>query len=157
MKKLRVYLDTSVFGGCLDEEFASDSLRVFTAAKEGLLLLLISEIVLRELEEAPSAVKDVLNDLTPGSVEVVTINEEILGLRDSYIQAGVVGQASIDDAGHVAAATVAHADAILSWNFRHVVRLDKIRGYNQVNLMNGYGVMTILTPREADFNEQEDR
>jgi hypothetical protein len=120
-------------------------------------LLLISDIVLRELEEAPNAVKEVLSGLTPGSVDVVTINEEILGLRDAYIQAGVVGQSSIDDAGHVAAATVAHADAILSWNFRHVVRLDKIRGYNQVNLMNGYGVMTILTPREADFNEQEDR
>ena len=81
------------------------------------------------------------------------ITEEVLALRDAYLAAGVVGPQRLDDAGHVAAATVARADAIVSWNFRHIVRLDKIRAYNQVNLLHGYGILTILTPKEVRFDE----
>ena len=56
----------------------------------------------------------------------------------------------------MAAATIARADAIVSWNFRHIVRLDKMKLYNQVNLLNGYGILTIISPRELMGDEENE-
>jgi len=64
------------------------------------------------------------------------------------LSAGILTERWIDDAEHVAMATVARADALISWNFRHIVRLDKIKAFNQVNLSKGYGILTILSPTE---------
>jgi hypothetical protein len=89
-------------------------------------------------------------------LELVPLTTEILALRDAYIRAGVVGLQWLNDAAHVAAATVAHADAIASWNFKHIVRLEKIRGYNQVNESLGYGSLTIITPGEVRLDETDD-
>jgi hypothetical protein len=75
-------------------------------------------------------------------------------LRNAYLAAGILTVRSIDDATHVAAATVARADAIVSRNFRHIVRLDKMRAYNQVSLSNGYGLLSIVTPWGVQFDDQ---
>lgn len=69
------------------------------------------------------------------------------------MEAKILGPEWIDDATHVAAATVARADAIVSWNFKHIVRLDKMKAYNQVNLLNGYGILTIISPKEVLIDE----
>ena len=76
-------------------------------------------------------------------------------LADEYVRAGVLGPASADDATHVAAATVAGADLIVSWNFRHIVNYNRIRGFNAVNVRMGYRAITILSPREViDVDEE---
>ena len=90
------------------------------------------------------------------SLEEVPLTEEILGLRDAYLAAEILGPRWREDATHVAAATVARADAIVSWNFRHIVRLDKIKAYNQINLLHGYGILTIVSPKEVNVDEPED-
>ena len=77
-------------------------------------------------------------------------------LAKSYIDANVLGQASEGDALHVAAATVAGADLILSWNFKHIVNFDKIRGFNSVNVSQGYRSLTILSPFEVSYDEQNE-
>lgn len=153
MAILRVYIDTSVIGGCEDEEFASDSRRVIDAAVAGRIVLLVSSIVADELAEAPSGVQDVVRRLPRAALENVPVTEEMLELRDAYLRAGVVGPRRVDDAGHVAVASVAAADAIVSWNFRHIVRLDKIKAYNAVNRSRGYPELTILSPKEVRFDE----
>jgi predicted nucleic acid-binding protein len=153
---LRVYIDTSVIGGCFDDEFVEDSQRVFELAKRGCLRLLLSDVVIRELEQAPPSVRDLLESLPEPSVQRVTITEEVYQLRDAYIGAGVIGQQWVDDATHVAAATVAQADAIVSWNFRHIVRLDKIKAYNQVNKTLGYDELTIVSPKEIRHDESDE-
>jgi predicted nucleic acid-binding protein len=153
MRPLRIYSDTSVIGGCLDREFAEDSLRLINAVAKGRLVLLLSEIVLRELEDAPPRVQALLTSLPGGAVERVEITEEVLELRDAYIKAKILTTRSADDAAHVAAATIARADAIVSWNFRHIVRLDKIKAYNQINLLHGYGILTIISPKEVLVDE----
>lgn len=155
MSLLRVYTDTSVIGGCYDVEFALESKRLIGMAKRGLLRLLVSEVVLLELEEAPDRVKRVLSELPQKAVETVRIDAEIVELADAYIAAGVITPEWRDDALHVAAATVARADAIVSWNFKHIVRLDKMKAYNQVNLSKGYGILTIVTPEEVLTDENE--
>ncbi|MFN0206520.1 MAG: type II toxin-antitoxin system VapC family toxin [Planctomycetota bacterium] len=153
MKPYRVYVDTSVFGGCFDEEFSVESLHFFDDARNGRLLLLISDVVINELAKAPETVRAIVTNLPPEVFEILPITGEVESLRDAYIAAGVVSSRSLDDATHVAAATVGRADAIVSWNFRHIVHLDKIKGYQMVNLTNGYGILTILSPAAVISNE----
>jgi len=149
--RLRVYVDTSVIGGCLDDEFAEDSLRLIESARLGALSLLVSDVVLRELNDAPAEVQRLLEGLPETAVDSVPLTEEVLRLRDAYVARGIVGPKWLDDATHVAAATVAGADAIVSWNFQHIVRLDKIKAYNEVNRASGYGELTIVSPKEVGY------
>jgi len=155
VRPLRVYVDTSVIGGCFDEEFKEDSLRLMHSVRNGEVILLISAVVARELGPAPRRVVDLLQTLPNGAVIDVPLTEEVFALRDAYIAAGILDPKWSDDATHVAAATVARADAIVSWNFQHIVRLDKMRAFNQVNLLNGYGMLTIISPKEVRKGENE--
>lgn len=156
MRSLRIYVDTSVIGGCLDIEFSVPSQQLIEAVKNKKVMMLLSELVISELANAPPDVRAILTSLPAEVIENVPLSEEIIALRDAYITTGVVTTKSINDAAHVAAATVARADAIVSWNFKHIVRLDKMRAYNQVNLLNGYGILTIVSPREVIFDESDE-
>jgi predicted nucleic acid-binding protein len=156
MRSLRIYVDTSVIGGCLDIEFSVASQQLIKAVKNKKVMMLLSELVISELANAPPDVRAILTSLPAEVIENVPLTEEIIALRDAYIATGVVTTKSINDAAHVAAATVARADAIVSWNFKHIVRLDKMRAYNQVNLLNGYGILTIVSPREVIFDESDE-
>ena len=153
MRIPRIYADTSVIGGCLDVEFSNASSHFIEMVRKGKCILLISEIVVAELDKAPAAVQNILLSLPEDAAEKVEITDEILELRNEYMKAKILGTEWIDDATHVAVATVARADAIVSWNFKHIVRLDKIKAYNKVNLMNGYGILTIISPKEVFIDE----
>lgn len=150
---LRVYADTSVLGGCFDAIYATDSRRFLDSIQAGRVVLLVSDLVTAELANAPDAVRDLLAALPMEVVEPVPITEEVLALRDAYVSAGIVGARWLDDAGHVAAATMAEADAIVSWNFRHLVRLDKMKAYNAINQRHGYKPITIITPNQVTYDE----
>ena len=152
----RIYVDTSIIGGCADAEFAEDSLRLLELARNGSLVLLISDVVVQELAEAPVTVRRTFEELSESMVEVVPLSESVLQLRDAYLAAGVVGRRWTDDATHVAAAAVARADAIVSWNFKHIVRLDKIKAYNEVNRTMGFGSLTILSPKEVAYDNADE-
>ncbi len=153
MKRYRIYCDSSVIGGYFDPEFETDSRRFFDAVKEGRILLLVSEVVVQEILQASENVQNLLASIPTSSVERVPLSKEVIELRNAYIAAGILTVKWVDDATHVAAATVARADAIVSWNFAHIVRLDKMKAYNQVNLINGYGILTIITPKEVPYDD----
>lgn len=150
MKKLRVYVETSVIGGCFDDEFMDESRAFINMVTTGAIFLLISDLLLRELELAPEKIRHVLHSLVTNddSLENVIIDQEAERLRDCYLKAKVVGKSQMNDAMHVALATVAKADVIVSWNFKHIVHFDKIRGFNAVNLREGYLPMEIRSPKE---------
>lgn len=153
MKRLRLYIDTSVFGGCFDDEFSEESKRLLHTVKNGRVVFLVSEVVLGELRRAPKNVQDLFQSIPDEAVELLDENPEVLALSRAYLAAKVVTAKSRNDAEHVAYATVARADAIVSWNFKHIVRLDRIKGFNRVNFENGYGVLQIVSPREVLFDE----
>jgi hypothetical protein len=77
-------------------------------------------------------------------------------LADAYISAGIVGENAREDAVHAAAAAVASADLIMSWNFRHIVRYDRIQGFNGVNVLSAYRALDIRCPLEVDYDEREE-
>ena len=149
MRKIRVYVDTSVFGGTQDEEFAEASQRFFRRVQRGEFTVLLSAHTVDELMPAPDQVLDVLRDLPKHCVEEIAASEEAEALAEAYIGAGALGEAAHMDALHVAAATVAGADLIVSWNFKHIVQVGKIRRFISVNLMHGYQAIDIRSPREV--------
>jgi predicted nucleic acid-binding protein len=155
MHRIRVYVDTSVFGGMHDEEFAELTNRFFQQVQEGRFLVLVSPLTLNELNGAPECVIDVLRQLTPEHVEPILLTEDVGELAEAYLKDRVLSRKYADDAVHVAAATVAGAELIVSWNFRHMVNYDRIRGFNAVNVRNGYRTITILSPREVIDVEQD--
>jgi len=155
MKKNRIYADTSVFGGVFDDEFSLPSKRFFDEVLMGKHIVLVSEITEQELRRAPLKVVEFANGLPAGSIEAVAITREMIDLTDAYIAAKIVSEQWYDDAAHIAIATVAKADAIISWNFRHMVKWEKIRAYNSVNLNLGYALINIFTPREVISYEKE--
>jgi hypothetical protein len=153
MKRNRIYADTSVYGGIFDEEFADITAKFFEQLRNGHHLLLRSEIVDRELERAPSFVRQLVADLPESAIEIIRFTNEMADLRDAYIKARVVPKRFRDDAAHVAAASVIRADLITSWNFKHPVKWERIRAFNAVNIRLGYPFMTILSPREVISDE----
>lgn len=151
MKLPRIYCDSSVIGGYFDPEFETDSRRFIAAARNGRILMLLSEVVVQEILQAPENVQNLLSSIPSSCIEKIELSMEVIELRNAYITAGILEPRWVNDATHVAAATVARADAIVSWNFAHVVRLDKMKAYNQVNLISGYGILTIVSPREVNY------
>ncbi|MEI6085123.1 MAG: hypothetical protein WCS70_12585 [Verrucomicrobiota bacterium] len=146
MKKLRIYLDTSVFGGCFDPEFATVSCRLFDEIRASRFEVVISDTLVAELQPAPPRVRNLLVSLKPQHVEFVELSPEAEQLRDAYIAAGVVGRASREDAEHIAIASVAEVDMVVSWNFKHIVHFEKIAGFNAVNLLHGYKPLQVFSP-----------
>lgn len=147
MKKLRIYIDTSVIGGYFDDEFNIDTKLLFDAIIRGEYHLVISDLTERELLNAPARVKTLLKDLKI-DFEVIAVNQESIALAADYINEKVVGQTSLDDCIHIATATIYKLDILISWNFKHIVNVIRIRGYNSINLRNGYSILEIRSPKE---------
>ena len=156
MKTVRLYADTSVFGGCFDDEFAVPSRALFREVAKGRFRLVLSATTMRELAKAPDHVRALLADIGEENLELVPESDEIDDLRDAYLEAHVVGPACSADAEHIAAASVAAVDLVVSWNFKHIVHFDKIRLYHAVNLVQGYHSIPIHTPQEVVDDEREE-
>jgi hypothetical protein len=133
----------------LDEEFKDMSTRLIDKIKKGEMIAAISELTLAELEGAPEAVKDILDEISPEYVEYLDFTEEAFNLAQKYITDGVIGAGKLVDAQHIAIATVHRVDVLVSWNFKHIVNLTRIRGYNSVNLRYGYQLLEIRAPYEV--------
>ena len=146
--KQRFYLDTSVFGGVFDKEFDESSLQLFERIKLGKVTCIYSELVETELVKAPKKIKDFFLDLPKESLEKVEITNEILALATKYVDEKVVGATSFDDCIHIATATIHRADILVSWNFKHIVNVYRIRGYNSINLRMNYLSLEIRSPKE---------
>ncbi|MBN2493097.1 MAG: PIN domain protein [Deltaproteobacteria bacterium] len=149
MKRLLVYADASVIGGCEDLEFQAASNALWNLFVEGRHLLALSVHTLRELQGAPESVRSHLL-LVPEEHQILfSDSRESFELADAYLHRGVLGPGSRADALHVALATTGGADVIVSWNYKHIVNLRRIRLFNSVNLEWGYNPVEIRTPQEV--------
>ena len=156
MKRLRVYVDTSVIGGCLDEEFSEYSQILIQRARAGEVVLVVSEVTELELAGAREEVRAVLTNLPAEAVERVELTEEARTLAQHYITAGVISPKMLADARHIGIATVQRVDVLASWNFKHIVNLRRVHGYNSINLREGYPLLEIRSPRELTNDAEED-
>ena len=150
----RIYIDTSVFGGYFDEEFSEHTIPLFERLKNNEFTLLFSTVTQDELESAPEKVKNLVKSIRTESTEFLEATDEVIDLATEYITEKVVGHTSFADCLHIAIATISRADFLVSWNFKHIVNVQRIRGYNSINIKNGYKQLEIRSPRE--FEKYED-
>ena len=149
MKKLRVYVETSVVGGVFDKVFEWQSEPFWDAVKNGKITIIVSDLLKEELESAPKHVLDFFNKLPKSQIERIRSSDESDNLAERYIAENVVGKSSLNDCKHIALATLAGANVLVSWNFRHIVNHTRINGYNSVNMKLGYPQIDIRTPYEV--------
>jgi len=147
--KQRIYADTSVLGGILDDEFKEWSIRLLEEFQMGNSILVLSDITLQELEGAPDKIHKELSKIPEKNIEKLKINKDAKLLAQEYLKEGVVTEKYIVDAQHIAIASVFKVDLVVSWNFKHILNYKKIRLYNGVNLKNGYPLIEIRSPREV--------
>ena len=145
---MKVYADTSVFGGVFDEEFTRDSRQFFEDILAGKFSLVVSALVEEEIEFAPELVRVHFMRFA-STAELAEISPAVLDLRDAYLSAGIVTPKSTDDATHVALATISPCEIIVSWNFKHIVHFQKIPKYNAVNVLHGHRSINIYSPSEV--------
>jgi predicted nucleic acid-binding protein len=152
--KPRIYIDTSVFGGYFDEEFRDHTIPLFDRIKNGEFIILFSTVTQDELENAPEKVKDLLKSLKADLTEFIEITNDTIDLASEYVIEKVVGKTSYADCLHIALATINRVDFLVSWNFKHIVNMERIRGYNSINIKNGYKQLEIRSPREFEKYEE---
>lgn len=151
----RLYFDTSVFGGVYDEEFEEATLLLFERVKLGSIICVYSDLSETELKNAPQKVKDYFLSIPEQYCQKVEITKDAFELADKYLLEKVVGHTSADDCRHIATATINKVDYLVSWNFKHIVNVFRIRGYNAVNLINGYSQLDIRSPKEIVYHENK--
>ena len=150
----RVYIDSSVVYGAPAKEYAQDSRRFWDIVRNGEVMIIASNVLVGEIERASQRIRDHFNALPVSQIEQVVSTDEIEKLAEQYIAEGVVGESSLDDCRHIALATIYHADAVVSWNFKHMIY--RRAGYNDVNEKLGYPRIAIQTPSkfmEASHDE----
>ena len=152
---MRIYADTSIFGGLFDLEFSEPTKRLFEEIDAGRFTLVTSAIVEAEIEPAPEKIRLHFSRYEE-IAEIAQVTQETLLLQQQYINSGVVTPKSAEDALHVAIATVSQCSLIVSWNFKHIVHFDKIPKYNAVNTLNGYGQIGIYSPLEVIDYDSDD-
>ncbi len=148
MKKQRLYLDTSVFGGMHDEEFKDYTEPLFERIRNSEFVIIYSNVTEQELENAPDRIRETTKLLPENSTEYVKSDIETANLAKKYIDEGIVGATSYADCLHIALATIHNANILISWNFKHIVNVVRIVGYNSVNIAEGYKQIDIRSPRE---------
>lgn len=135
--------------GCFGEEFAPWSNGLMDDFRSGLYRPVLSEVLAREIGGAPEPVRQVYRELIESDAEYLTTGVQAAQLQEAYERRNVLTSRYRDNLLHIALATAANVDVLVSWNFRHIVHMDKIRMFNAVNLELGYKPLVIHTPREV--------
>jgi hypothetical protein len=151
---MKFYVDTSVWGGFNDTEFSAWTIPFFNQARQGKFIIVLSGVVVEELQKAPAIIRDLPISIPPEYLELVSVTEEQLLLADRYIQEGALTSKFHSDAQHIAIASVLKVDSLVSWNFKHMVNFFRIRQYNSINLKYGYSTIDIRTPKEIIYESE---
>ena len=149
MKKTLIYVDTSTIGGCCDPGFREWSLGLLRDFQSGTFLLLLSELTEAEIQDAPDEVRGIYEEFQKAALDILELTAEAANLADAYLSHNILPHNFLNDVRHIAIATVAGADLVVSWNFKHIVHFEKIQRFNAVNIEMGYKSILVFSPREV--------
>ena len=146
----RVYVETSVVSGMFDKNDHPEKATPFWAAvNNGTIRVVLSDVLEEEIQSAPQHVRKFFARIPKSQIERVVSTEESDRLATVYVAARIVSSKHLTDSKHVALASVAHVDTLVSWNCRHIVNNNRIAIYNDINAALGYPKIAILTPDEV--------
>ena len=152
---LRLYIDTSVVGGYFDDEWREATRELWRQWREGRWVFVTSVVTSLEIEKAPEQVAELFAETFPEDSRL-PLTIENRKLAQAYIDAGVVTPRYEDDARHVAVCSAVGCDFLVSWNFRHLANVRREAGFNEVNLLQGYGAVRIVSPLELIFDDENE-
>ena len=121
---------------------------MFERLENNEIIFVVSDLLDIELINAPTQVREHLLKYSADKFERIELTEDAIKLADKYVSEKVVGRTSLEDCRHIALATIHKVDVLASWNFKHIVNLDRIKGYNSVNMRLGYSIIEIRSPQD---------
>ena len=151
VKPPSLYIDTSVMGGYFDPEFTAATTKLWRAMEKGKYRFYASSITVSEVMKAPQEVRTLMANTFADPGSILTLSSEAAILAAHYMAAKVVPVSYAEDADHVAVAVVHKIDLVVSWNFKHLVNIHREKGFNAVNLLQGYPPVRIVTPLQLIY------
>ena len=155
--RLKLYLDTSVLGAVCDpgpEERLLATRRILDGLKAGSWEGYISALVLEAVSRAHESVRQrIAQELQNSPLMVLEESPESVALARAYVEAGAIPADYEDDARHIAIATLNDVNVVVSWNFRHMVNVERKRRINSVNVREGFPLIDIVSPWEVSDEE----
>ena len=150
----RIYIDSSVVSGLFDKNDHPERVKpLWDAVFNGKIRVVVSDVLVGEIEDAPPHVRDFYRTIPASQIERVFTTDESDALAEQYVHAGIVKPKSLNDCKHVALASIAGVDVLVSFNCKHIVKLNRIRKYNAINALYGYSQIEIRTPDEVIHDE----
>jgi predicted nucleic acid-binding protein len=149
-----LYLDTSVIGGYFDAEWMKPTRELWRLMELGMFRFTTSIVTAQELIRAPKQVR-MLFTTSFTKETILPVPDEAKQLAAAYIRQGVLPEKYTDDAQHVAACTVAGIEYLVSWNFKHLVNVERKKGFNGINLLHGHRNVSIISPHELIYDDRE--
>ena len=151
MRKLKVYLDTSVISYLSQEdapEKMADTRQLWEMFKDGKYDVYLSTVTLEEeVADCPEPKRSELRKfLEQIKYTVLDITDEMETVANKIIDMGILTKKSYDDCQHIAAAVVTECNCIISWNFKHIVNIKTIHGVRAITNLTGYKAIDILSP-----------
>ena len=158
MKKLKVYLDTSVINFLFADEVPEKrdiTKKLFKEILASKYEVYISELVIVEIKktEAEEKKSKLLIAVQKYQLKELPRNEEVYYLAEKYLDAKIIPRKFEEDAVHIAYAVVNNLDAVISWNMRHIVKLKTRWGVNSINKIEGYKDIELISPEEVIEDE----
>ena len=150
MRKLKVYLDTSVVSHLLQEdvpEKMADTRQLWEMFKDGKYDVYLSTVTLKEIQNCPEPKKTQMIDYL-NQIQYITldITEDVISVANKIIDMGILTQKSFDYCQHIGVAVINECDCIISWNFKHIVNVKTIRGVRAITNLEGYRMIEIWNP-----------
>ena len=121
--------------------------------RAGRFVPVLSDVTAAEVHDGPEPVRDLHQEILLLAGRVLPVTGPVVALVAAYAARGILPAKFQADMTHIALATLAQVDALVSWNFKHIVRLEKIRLFNAVNEERGHKTLSILSPREVTTYE----
>ncbi|MBD5502621.1 MAG: type II toxin-antitoxin system VapC family toxin [Lachnospiraceae bacterium] len=150
MRKLKVYLDTSVISHLLQEDVPdkmADTRKLWEMFRDGKYDVYLSTVTLEEVADCPEPKRSELRKfLEQINYSVIDITDELEMVAQKIIDMGILTKKSYDDCQHIAAAVVEECNCIISWNFKHIVNIKTIHGVRAITNLTGYKSIDILSP-----------
>jgi predicted nucleic acid-binding protein len=158
VRKLKIYLDTSVISH-LDQEDApelvAETHKLWDRIKAGENEAVISSVVNVEIGNCNERKRNTLNEyLNEIQYTLVEVSERTVGIASRFVDLGFLREKSFDDCQHIAAAIISGCNAIVSWNFKHIVNQKTMKGVKIITAMEGYSDLLIYTPSSLMKGEQ---
>lgn len=153
MRQLRLYLDTSVLNfavGGAEPHHVAATQTLFRQLQTGIFTAYVSAVVIQEVLAAPEPRRTELTRLVEiHKLGVLELDSAAEALALRYVEHRLVPRRYENDARHIAVAVANNLDAVVSWNFRHMVNVKTRLAVNGINRLEGYREIEIVTPEEV--------